>query len=192
MLKKDLRKKYSELRENLTDVTISSKSIAIANELLPLPIWSFDYYHLFLSIIKKKEIDTSFILSILQGKDKNTIIPKIKNAALLENYLLLDSTKLVINKLGVPEPTDGILVDSKKIDVVFVPLLAFDKKGNRIGYGKGYYDRFLSECRNDVIKIGLSFFEAEETIFDVSDNDIPMDYCVTPKGIYSFRDSSVE
>jgi 5-formyltetrahydrofolate cyclo-ligase len=55
--------------------------------------------------------------------------------------------------------------------VVFVPLLAFDKKGNRVGYGKGFYDAFLSKCKPETIKIGLSFFEAEETIDDVFEND---------------------
>ena len=73
-----------------------------------------------------------------------------------------------------------------KIDVVFVPLLAFDKNGHRIGYGKGYYDKFLSSCKPDIIKIGLSFYEAEEAFQDVYPSDIPLDYCVTPKKVYRF------
>ena len=67
-----------------------------------------------------------------------------------------------------------------------MPLLAFDKKGHRVGYGKGFYDKFLSECKPETIKIGLSFFEAEEMIADVFEADVKLDYCVTPEKIYEF------
>lgn len=77
-------------------------------------------------------------------------------------------------------------MEPKKIEVVFVPLLAFDKQGNRVGYGKGFYDRFLKQCKTDVVKIGLSLFDAEEEIEDVLENDIPLDYCITPNKIHEF------
>ncbi len=189
MLKKDLRIKYSTLRSSLTPSQLSSKSIAIANSILQLPIWHHLYFHIFLPIEKKSEIDTEGIISILLGLDKNVIVPKIISNTLLEHYLLTDNTKFTTNKLNIPEPVDGITIEPKKLDVVFIPLLAFDELGNRIGYGKGYYDRFLGECRNDVIKIGLSFFEAEQKIEDINPTDIPLDYCVTPNKIYSFTTS---
>jgi 5-formyltetrahydrofolate cyclo-ligase len=71
--------------------------------------------------------------------------------------------------------------------VVFVPLLGYDVQGNRVGYGKGFYDAFLSQCKKDVVKIGLSFFEPEQEITDVLNTDIRLDYCVTPTTVYSFR-----
>jgi 5-formyltetrahydrofolate cyclo-ligase len=67
-----------------------------------------------------------------------------------------------------------------------VPLLAYDKHGNRVGYGKGFYDNFLSKCKPETIKIGLSFFPPEDKIDDVSENDVNLDFCVTPEGIISF------
>ena len=70
--------------------------------------------------------------------------------------------------------------------MVLTPLLAFDKKGNRVGFGKGYYDKFFSQCRSDVIKIGLSFFEAEDLIDDINSYDIPLNFCVTPQTVYRF------
>jgi 5-formyltetrahydrofolate cyclo-ligase len=73
-----------------------------------------------------------------------------------------------------------------KIDVVFVPLLAYDTLGNRVGYGKGFYDTFLSECKPDVLKIGLSFFEPENIIEDLNQNDIKLDICINPSHIYRF------
>ena len=186
MLKKELRLKYSKLRENKSQKELLDLSLIIANNLLKIPIWSFNYYHIFLSISKKNEIDTQFILSILQGKDKNIVIPKTEGDSAFTNYLLTDSMLLKDNKWGVPEPVDGIEVPPKKIDVVFLPLLAFDKQGNRVGYGKGFYDRFLRECNPNVVKVGLSLFLAEEVITDIHEEDVPMDYCITPEKIYMF------
>ncbi|MGB5500703.1 MAG: 5-formyltetrahydrofolate cyclo-ligase [Maribacter sp.] len=188
MLKSDLRLLYTKLRKELPLQKIADYSLQLANMSLELPIWNFDYYHIFLPIVDKKEIDTTFLLSILQGRDKNVILPKIEGDDLV-HFLLTDNTTLKTNKWNVPEPVDGILVASNKIDVVFVPLLAFDKQGNRVGYGKGFYDRFLKQCKKDVVKIGLSLFEAEEKIEDVSEDDIPLDYCITPNKIYEFSKS---
>ena len=185
MLKSDLRLSYTKLRDKLPKKELLDSSLAIANKLLELPIWEFEYYHLFLSISEKKEIDTSIVLSILQGRDKNVILPKIQDERLV-HYLLTDSTVLKKNKWNVPEPIDGIAIESLKIDVVFVPLLAFDLHGNRVGYGKGFYDKFLSECKPETLKIGLSFFEIEDAIEGVIESDVKLDYCVTPKTIYTF------
>tara|TARA_R110002167_G_scaffold13570_16_gene56273 strand:- start:14852 stop:15421 length:570 start_codon:yes stop_codon:yes gene_type:complete len=187
MLKKDLRLNYSILRDNMTEEAILNSSLSIANQLLKMPIWNGSYYHIFLPIPEKKEIESSFIMSILQGKDKNVILPKVSGPTTLKHYLLTDSTKLQSSSWGIPEPIDGIKIDPLKLDVVFVPLLAFDVKGNRIGYGKGFYDRFLEECRSDVIKVGLSLFEAEPEFDDISKHDLRLDYCVTPNTIYTFN-----
>lgn len=186
MLKKDLRLHYSELRNKISPQHLLNSSLTIANKLLQLPIWTFENYHIFLPISKKKEVNTSFILSILQGKDKNIILPKVSSESSLKHYLLTDNTKLQESTWGIPEPVNGIEISPNKIDVVFVPLLVFDKEGNRVGYGKGFYDDFLSKCKSATLKIGLSLFEAENKITDVDERDVPLNYCVTPNTIYSF------
>ncbi|WP_047417155.1 5-formyltetrahydrofolate cyclo-ligase [Cellulophaga sp. Hel_I_12] len=186
MLKKNLRINFSSLRSALTPENISDLSIAIANKILDLPIWQFTNYHIFLSITEKKEIDTSYLMSILQGRDKNIILSKMVADQQLKHFLLTDNTLIKKNKWNVPEPVDGFEIDANKIDVVFIPLLAFDERGHRVGYGKGYYDAFLASCKPDVIKIGVSFFESISKIDDVFEADIPLDYCITPSKIYSF------
>jgi 5-formyltetrahydrofolate cyclo-ligase len=187
MLKKELRAKYKNLRKELSAIEIEEKSLAIANEILKLPIWEKTYFHLFLSITEHKEVDTEFILHLLAGKDKEIVISKSDFVTRnMTHYLLTDNTKIKKNEYNIPEPIDGIEVPNSKIDVVFIPLLAFDKKGNRVGYGKGFYDKFLAECKPETIKIGLSFFDPEERITDIFESDILLDYCVTPKGIYTF------
>lgn len=191
MLKKKLREKYTVLRQNISSETRVTQSITIANTLLDMQVWQYEFYHLFLPITTKNEVDTTILLSVLQGKDKNVVVPKVGNATTLEHYLLTDTTKFITNNWGVPEPTNGIPIPANKLDVVFIPLLAFDNLGHRVGYGKGFYDSFLKDCRKDILKIGLSFFEAETVpITDIRKEDITLDYCVTPKTVYSFSSAS--
>lgn len=187
MDKKNLRKKYKLERQKLTQKEIEDKSLAIANQLLTLNIWDKLYYHLFLTITAQKEINTTYILQILMGKDKEIVVSKSDFATLeMTHFLLTDTTKIKKNSYDVPEPIDGLQVPTDKIDVVFVPLLAYDKQGNRIGYGKGFYDTFLNTCKPETIKIGLSFFPPEDTIDDVSANDVKIDYCITPEKSFMF------
>ena len=186
MLKKELRKKYQEKRDLLSPFFISEKSISIANKILQLPVWRFEYFHLFLSIAKKKEVDTTPLITLLQARDKNIVIPKMDGINTLRNYLLTDGTLLKENHLGVSEPVDGIEVPEDKLQVVFMPLLAFDANGNRVGYGKGYYDTFLKNCNEHGVKVGLSLFEAEEATDDLHEDGVPLNFCVTPEKIYGF------
>ena len=196
MTKKEARIKYKNLRKNLSAQERDEKSCAIANELLKLPIWDNQYYHVFLSIEEHFEVDTEYILHILAGKDKDILISKsdfgsneseqAKQNRGMIHYLLTDGTKIRKNEYNIPEPVDGIEVPDSKIDVVFVPLLAFDEKGHRVGYGKGFYDRFLSKCKPDVITIGISFFDADKEITDINPNDFALKYCVTPTKTYKF------
>ena len=187
MNKTALRQKYKALRNSLSENQVEEMSLAIANKILALPLWEKTYFHIFLPITEQKEVNTEFILHLLSGKDKEIIVSKADFATRnMTHFLLTDNTKIKKNQYNIPEPIDGIEVPSNKIDVVFVPLLAFDKKGHRVGYGKGFYDKFLSECKPDVIKIGLSFFEPEELITDVFEGDVKLDYCVTPNEVYFF------
>jgi len=187
MLKKELRQKYKGKRQELSDAEIDVLSLAIANKVFTLPIWDKTYFHIFLPITEHKEVNTEFILHLLSGKDKEIIISKSNfETCSLTHFLLTDNTKIKKNQYNIPEPIDGLEVPTNKIEVVFVPLLAFDKTGHRAGYGKGFYDKFLKECKPETIKIGLSFFKAEELIEDVFENDVKLNYCVTPNKIYEF------
>ena len=187
-MKSSLRNKYQTLREAMTAEAIEAQSMEIANNLLKLPIWEYEFYHLFLTISEKKEIHTEPLLHILQGKDKNIVLSKSDfETSEMKNFLLTDTTLIKKNKWDIPEPVDGIEIPASKIDVVFVPLLAFDKSGHRVGYGKGFYDIFLAKCRKDVIKVGLSLFQAEEEIPGLLSSDVALDYCVSPNLIYKFK-----
>ncbi len=184
--KDELRKKYRDLRGKLSTEEVLENSISIANHCLAVDLWTKSLYHLFLSSEKKNEVNTSFLLSVLQGKDKQIVVSKILNESKLEHYLLSDQTLLKENDYGIPEPVSGIKINPLEIDVVFLPLLVFDKQGHRVGYGKGYYDRFLADCQKETIKVGISFFEPIDKIEDIDENDIAMDFVVTPNQVFSF------
>ena len=187
MFKNEIRLKYKELRRSLSENQIEELSLAIANGVLLLPIWEKTYFHIFLPIEEQKEINTEYILHLLSGKDKEICISKSDfKTRKMTSILLTDTTIIKKNDYNIPEPVDGIEVPSNKIEVVFIPLLAYDKTGNRVGYGKGFYDKFLAECHTNTIKIGLSFFEPEELISDVTTLDIQLNYCVTPNTVIKF------
>jgi 5-formyltetrahydrofolate cyclo-ligase len=101
-------------------------------------------------------------------------------------FLTNDDTAFVENQYGIAEPVDAEELEATEIDIMFVPLLAFDEKGYRVGYGKGYYDRYLQKCREDVITIGFSYFDAVDNIEDTDQFDVPLNYCITPGKLYEF------
>jgi 5-formyltetrahydrofolate cyclo-ligase len=145
MFKKEIRLKYKELRNSLSENQIEEFSLAIANEVLSLPIWEKTYFHVFLPIEEQKEINTELILHLLSGKDKEICISKSNfETRKMTHYLLTDNTKIKKNEYNIPEPIDGIEVPSHKMEVVYIPLLAYDTYGNLVGYVKGFYDKFES------------------------------------------------
>ena len=191
MFKKEIRLKYKELRRTLSQNQIEELSLAIANGILFLPIWEKTYFHIFLPIEEQKEVNTEYILHLLSGKDKEICVSKSDfETRKMTHYLLTDNTKIKKNVYNIPEPVDcpdaSGEVSSNKIEVVFIPLLAYDINGNRVGYGKGFYDKFLAECNPNTIKIGLSIFEPEELISDINTSDVQLNYCVTPNKTFKF------
>ena len=99
--KTKLRERYLKNRLALTVETLENQSLEIANRCLQLPIWDFENFHLFLPITAKKEVDTTLILTLLQGRDKQVVLPRVKNNKELEHILLTDSTKIEENKCKI-------------------------------------------------------------------------------------------
>jgi 5-formyltetrahydrofolate cyclo-ligase len=115
------------------------------------------------------------------------VIPKIDiHSGKMVHYHFEEGVEMITNTFGIDEPKEGNLIFENEIDLVLIPLLAFDKRGFRVGFGKGYYDKFLSRCKPNVIKAGLSFFDPVDEIKDISGFDIPLNFCITPKETFSF------
>lgn len=107
-------------------------------------------------------------------------------AETMRAVIVFDENEYEENIYGVMEPVGGIRIQPEHIGIMFVPLLAFNLKGNRVGYGKGYYDKYLTQCSPTLIKIGFSFFDPIE-IDDVNATDVKLNYCITPNKTYKFK-----
>ena len=158
-------------------------------ETFALPLRRIQTIHCFLPIVKNREINTWLIIRQLQGNFPLLKIAVPKTDPLTNTFtshLLDGKTVLAENRWGVPEPQNGESVAPSGIDLVLVPLLAYDQSGGRVGYGKGFYDRFLAQCRPDAQKTGLSYFEPVAKITDVNRFDVALDGCVTPGKVWRF------
>ena len=191
MTKSELRKLYLEKRRTLAADEVAEMSRSIADRFFAqFDLSAIRTLHCFISIPKFNEIDTSIIFKTVWNE-----FPPIRTFALrvdrtvdlLEHVPYTPLTDLVENSWGIREPTGGKKADPKEIDLVIVPLLCFDERGFRVGYGKGYYDKFLSLCRPDCLKVGLSFFLPVERITDIHGGDVPLDHCITAEKTYSFQ-----
>ena len=181
-----LRSHYKKKRFSLTKQEVDHLSQRICKQLDKLKIWKLKYYHIFISISKYNELDTSSIINKLKSEQKIIIVPKISNNELV-HIAINDKTEFSLNEYGIKEPNNGNHFIIENLDLIFIPLLAFDIEGHRVGYGKGYYDSFLKLTNNSTLKIGLSFFDPITKIQDIDDNDVKLDYCVTPKQVHKFN-----
>ncbi len=186
--KKELRLEFQNKRNQLNKFEINALSEKIFNHLEN----AFDFKNktlsIFLTIEKKNEIKTlEFINKYISSSIITSPISDFKNSTLKHIRLFNLEEQLKENKYGIPEPQFGDFVDVKKIDIVLVPLLIFDLEGYRVGYGKGFYDRFLSNCSQNCKFIGLSLFEPISKIEDPDQYDIPLHMVITPNKAYHFH-----
>tara|TARA_Y100000385_G_scaffold251325_1_gene273972 strand:- start:1135 stop:1710 length:576 start_codon:yes stop_codon:yes gene_type:complete len=180
-----LRQLFKKERSRLSVNEVDDLSKKVFKNLISLNIWDKNFYHLYLSNINNKEVETNKIVNLLFEKDKRIFVPKIKDTNLIHVEIKKD-TLYSTNKIGIKEPKENHKADPNLFEVVFIPLLAYDKQGNRVGYGGGYYDKFLGNIKTNPLKIGLSLFEPVDKIQDIEKHDVRLDYVITPKKVYSF------
>lgn len=185
MKKSELRKKYLELRRTLSkdEVLLLSEKI-FKNFDLQFKVSENQNVHVFLPIEKFNEVNTKIFIDFLWKRKVNVFVPKMMGDQLISVKLTPD-TAINTNAWGIEEPMSDVN-EADCFDWVITPMLYCDKKGNRIGYGKGFYDHFFNTINTDVLKIGVNFFSPNEEIEDVSDTDVRLDYLVTPFETLSF------
>ena len=189
MNKQALRQEYKTKR-----AAIHEKERLRLDDLLLLHFQQFDYAAVqtalsYWAIAGQAEPNTHLFSGYLRH-----MLPELVLAYPLTDTTSLQMTALAItedtiyhtNTWGITEPKEGRVLQPQEIDLVFVPLLVCDKEGYRVGYGKGFYDRYLANCREDIVKIGFAYFEPIEKITDTDQFDVPLTYCITPQHIYEF------
>lgn len=190
MNKSELRRTYLEKRSAFTPDEREAASRAIADRFFD----SFDLagvrkLHCYLSIDKFNEVDTSLIYARIwrEMPTVQLVCPRVdRQADELRHVEIGPDTQYTESKWGIREPADGRVVGPEEIDLVLVPLLCLDGDGYRVGYGKGFYDKFLSRCRPDCVTVGLSFFSPVKQIDDIHDHDVPLDFCISPTELITF------
>ncbi|MFY7963407.1 MAG: 5-formyltetrahydrofolate cyclo-ligase [Chitinophagaceae bacterium] len=189
MTKKQIRNHYKLLRLN-----ISSKDKLRYDDLMLLKFQEFNFNNIqtvltYWGITNNNEPNTHLFSSYLRH-----IIPNLQIAYPVADFSTNEMTAILIdedtvyrtNEYGITEPKFGDKINAAEIDLVLVPLFVCDKQGYRVGYGKGFYDRFLNKCSDNVTTIGFSYFEPIDKIEDTNSFDIPLNYCITPNDIYEF------
>ena len=191
MLKKDIRIEFSKLRLRYNPSEMADFSEAISKRFFAnIELREINSAHVFLPMIDKNEIDTRIIVNKLWNEFPHvqTITSKSDLKLItMESFLFNDQTHFEDDEWGISTPVNAMAFQDDHIDLILVPLLAFDKKGMRVGYGKAFYDKFLLNCKPDIIKVGLSILDPVEEIEDVGEHDIPLSCCITPTEFYDFR-----
>lgn len=190
MNKLSLREVYLEKRAGLDDSQLRLRNEQIKHQFIAyFNDLKIEVIHTFLPMTDKKEIDTRPIIDALRLKNpKLKVVVSKSNLKTFEmtSYLLQKDTILEVNRWGIPEPKGGVIFDEVNIDVVLIPLLIFDKSGHRVGYGKGFYDRFLRKLRPGALRIGLCLEPPVPIITDTHEMDVMLNYCVTPDRVFQF------
>lgn len=186
MKKTEIRKRYLEKKESLCETEVHSLSENIfENFISTFDLKENQKIHCFLSIPEKGEVETKLFLNYFFENKIRVFVPKIVRGKLIA--LEIDKeTPLFENSWGIKEPAGEVDSGVKDFDMIITPLLYCDEFGNRVGYGKGFYDRFFAEINQNALKIGVSFFPPNEKVEDVSEFDVTLDYLVTPTAVLSF------
>ncbi len=190
MDKKELRKKMHEARRR-AHMGSAPRDLATAllARLRRIPEWENARVVLSYSSVRT-EVPTDFINREIMREDKTLSLPMTREAEReMDAGVVRNLYGLVESGFGVrePDPKDARTIEPAKIDFVLVPGLAFDEEGRRLGYGGGYYDKFLKKVRVDCIRVGLAY-EGQMLKTIVSEgHDVPMDYIVTEKRTIKIR-----
>jgi 5-formyltetrahydrofolate cyclo-ligase len=177
-------------RELLPEITRTAMSLAIASHVVVLPeVVTASHIHLYLSIFGRTEVSTFPLIEALDAMGKLLSVPVIqKNDLISAAYRKGDPLRFA--QFGQPEPVVLVEVDESHLDIVLMPLLAVDKKGYRVGYGKGFYDRFLKRLllqRIRPFRIGLAFSLQMVDEVPTDPWDEPLDGVVHEHGIIRFN-----
>ena len=188
MKKNIVRKTYLKKRQELSSSKFEEESFQLVQNTIELiKKYKPECVHCFLPIHSKGEINTSPIIQYCWKNNINVVVP-VSNFedGTIKTAEFRPYTKTKQTKNNITEPIDPVWKKHDNIDIVITPLLAFDPQGYRVGYGKGFYDRFFASLHKDVKRVGISLFKPYKDIENINEYDVPLTHCVTPDKTYSF------
>ncbi len=192
MSKFELRKHIIAQRNALPLQTLKDNSAAIVTKLLNLP-----EYHMATTVMAyvdfRNEVQTASIMENAMQQNKRLLLPvtNVSNKRLVPSQVLHLPDDLTPSTWGILEPKPQCIrpIDPKEIDLVIVPGVAFDTAGNRLGYGGGFYDRFLPSVRVNTTLVSLAFeLQIRSNIYPAK-NDVPIHILITEDRVLDFRNN---
>lgn len=189
MLKKEVRKQFREARAQLSHAQKAKWDDLLLIQFQTLPLPFLNAVLSFYPIEEHSEINTFILTDYLLFKYPGLQIAYPKTDIKTNTMQAIwchEETVFEKNGYNIPEPTTCDVIAPEALDMVLVPMLAFDVQGHRVGYGKGYYDAFLKQCSADCLKVGACYFEPVAQIEDAHEGDVPLNYCITPQQVYVF------
>jgi len=189
MLKKEARKVYKEMRLNLSEKERSKLDDLLLIQFQSAELPFIESLLTYWPIEENNEPDTHLFTEFLKFRNPEMKVcyPVSDFTAGAMHAAITDiDTPFSKTELNIFEPQSNDFLPAADIDMVFVPLLAFDMNGFRVGYGKGFYDKWLAGCRQGCIKAGFSYFEPIKAINGLHEFDLPLDLCITPHNVYVF------
>ena len=184
--KEELRRKLLKERQRIKKETLRKISDTIFHRITQLNVFAnANVVHTYLAIEPNKEVDTWNIIDICHELGKEVVVPVMQTSTnTLSHYRIdPDSTTFEKNKIGIIEPKNGEFVKNPAFDLILVPMIGGDWGCNRLGYGKGYYDRFL-EHQNDVYTLGVMPDLCKVSEIPVEDHDVPLSGIVTESELW--------
>ncbi len=177
MIKSEVRIKAKKARELVLNKPLKDK--AIFDALFKL-LEKIEYSTVFIYLSFGTEVNTKAIVDRLFDLGKTVCVPIIVDGK-MKSVKIDKNTEFVINDYGIKEP---ILEEELLPDLAIVPMVAFNEDCYRVGYGKGYYDKYFSSINCDVLKIGVAYEEQKVCGFDIDEYDVPCDIIITDDKIY--------
>ena len=185
MDKKALRQEIRLRKRQFNGEQLRQLSLAVVQRLLVHPrvvqANTVMFYHSL-----PDEVYTHEAVDQLVKMGKRVLLPVVIDEQHLEIRQYQGPQDLKLGAMNILEPAGKPFTAYQEIETILVPGMSFDPHGNRLGRGKGYYDRFLSECRGDTLKIGLSYFPPENNFYALRNaTDVFLDYTITPSANYT-------
>lgn len=184
--KAHMREELRRRRRDLNASTQLTAARAVTDHIIQLPDWPAAR-RIALYLSNDGEIDTVPLIDLCRHTDKQVFLPVIEGRDRLTFAEWVDGAELLENRFGIPEPEPGAQrCNASELDIIIVPLVAWDKAGGRLGMGGGFYDRALRDVK-DTVLLGLAHALQEVPRIPCDDWDVPLDFVVTDVFLHQCR-----
>ena len=182
MTREEIRSEVREKRKAVSGIQVAEMSIRICEKILALPEY-IRARRVFCYAAMPDEVQTRGILWAIMHSGRELYMPVARGGGNMDAVRVTENTEMKLDARGIETPVSGESLPPEQLNLALVPGIAFDRSGNRLGFGKGYFDRFLARCRCPAV--GLAYEMQLVGAIETRPHDVPMDRIVTEKAVYT-------